>query len=178
MSPPTPTRPRLATQILTRLFYRADGELSPLKICATALGSVLLFTMVSVPLLAAGGVSTVNGLATWVLILLVGVKLPALAIFWWMLGRHVEKPGQEQLSSEDAHSLMARLQAQAETAHLGADPETELKQLKEDAWFVADRAPDADKAAAVACALRIQELSAVRQRSYPSASANSSGEDE
>jgi hypothetical protein len=151
--------------MLTRLFYRADGQLSPLKICGATIGAVVVFTAVSVPLLIAGGVSTVNGLATWVLILLLGVKLPALAIFWWMLGRHLERPGQESLTPDDVSSLIRRLETQAEAAATRPDATEELARLLDDAWYVADRAPDDQKAVAVACALHIQELAAIRARS-------------
>lgn len=158
----------LTGRLLTRLFYRADGELSPLKICGTTVGAIVVFTAISVPLLVAGGVNTVNGLATWVLILLVGVKLPALAIFWWMLGRHLERPGQERLSSDDVASLIARLEAQADAVAGRPGAEEEFTRLLEDAWFVADKAPDDQKAVAVACALHIQELATVRGRVYRS----------
>lgn len=151
-------------RLLTRLFYRADGALSPLKICGSALAAIVVLTAISVPLLIAGGVNSVNGLATWVLILLLGVKLPALAIFWWMLGRHVERPGQERLSADDVDSLVQRIEAQAVAAAARPDAGQELRRLLDDAWFVADKAPDEKKAVAVACALHIQEQASARHR--------------
>jgi hypothetical protein len=154
----------MSSRLLTRLFYRPDGELSPLKICGSALGAVVAFTAVSVPLLVAGGVSSINGLATWVLILLLGVKLPALAIFWWMLGRHLEPPGQERLSADDVDSLVQKIEAQAVAAATRPDATEEFRRLLDDAWYVADKAPDEKKAVAVACALHIQEQAAVRDR--------------
>jgi len=157
------TSVRLPVRILTRLFYHRDGELSPLKICASAIAAIIVFSAIAVPLLRSAGVTSSTAIATWVLILLLGVKLPALAVFWWMLGRHLERPGSERLTSDDVRSLIERIEAQA-AAVRRPDPAAEFQQLLDDAWFVADRAPDADKASAVACALHIQEMAAGRER--------------
>jgi hypothetical protein len=158
------TPPRLPSRVLTRLLYQRDGSLSGLKICAFAIGAVLVFSAISVPIILAMGVNSTTGIAMWVLILLLTVKLPALGIFWWMLGRHLERPGEERLTSGEIHSLIERLEAQALRVSRGPDAAAELSRLLDDAWFVADKAPDADKASAVACALHIQELAVGRGR--------------
>jgi hypothetical protein len=155
-------RERLPSRVLTRLFYRRDGSLSGPKICGVAIGAIVLFTAISVPLILASGVNSTTGIAAWVVILLVTVKLPALAVFWWMLGRHVERPGEERLTSREIHSLIERLEAQALRASRRPGSGPEMAQLLEDAWYVADRASDEDKATAVACALHIQELASAR----------------
>lgn len=158
------TSGRLPVRILTRLVYRRDGELSPLKICATAIGAIVVSSAITVPLLLSAGVTTTTGIATWVLVLLLGVKLPALAVFWWMLGRHLERPGDERLTSDDVRSLIERLEAQAAATPRRPGAAAEFQRLLDDAWFVADKAPSADKASAVACALHIQELAAGREQ--------------
>lgn len=159
------TRERLPSRVLTRLFYRRDGSLSAPKIVGTAFGSVILFTAIAVPIIVSMGVDSTTGIAMWVTILFFSVKLPALAVFWWMLGRHLERPGEERLTSSEIHSLVTRLEAEAQRASRGPAPSAALARLLDDAWFVADRAPDADKATAVACALHIQELSQLSTRS-------------
>lgn len=161
----TETMPaRLPSRILTRLFYRRDGELSPLKICGAAIGAIVVLSAISVPLLLSAGVTSTTGIATWVVVLVLGVKLPALAVFWWMLGRHLERPGSERLTSDDVRSLIERLEAQAAATPRRPGAAAEFQRLLDDAWFVADKAPAADKASAVACALHIQELAAGRER--------------
>ncbi|MEW6582372.1 MAG: hypothetical protein AB1416_06395 [Actinomycetota bacterium] len=157
---PAASRPRLASRVLTRLLYRADGSLSGVKVTAIAAAAVILFTAISIPVILAIGVDSTTGIAMWVVVLLVTVKLPALGIFWWMLSRHVETPGQEALTSREIQALIERLDGEALRASRRPDAADELRRLLGDAWYVADRAADADKASAVACALRIQELAA------------------
>jgi hypothetical protein len=155
---PPPTPRNAADRALFRVLYRPDGRLHGLRIALIVAVSAFVIGAVTAAVLIAAGVSTTNGLATWTAVIFLTIKVPVLGGLWLLLMRHVEEPGEELLGRDELESVCARLRGRAEALAGRPGGAAQLRHLLDQAWYLADRAEDADKATAVACALHIQEL--------------------
>jgi hypothetical protein len=155
---PAPTPRNALDRALYRVLYRPDGRLHGVRIALTIAISTFVVGAVTAAVLIAAGVSSTNGVAMWSAVIFLTIKVPVLGGLWLLLLRHVEEPGEESLGREQTEAVTARLREQAERVALRPDAVPQLRHLLDQAWYVADRADDADKASAVGCALHIQEL--------------------
>ena len=89
------------------------------------------------------------------------VKVPLLILVWWLLGHKRDPVGGGGWSSAECEEILRYLEEQARASAGRADAGPRLAYFSREAWHVADAAADADKPAAVAVALRIDELAAV-----------------
>jgi hypothetical protein len=108
------------------------------------------------------GAGSPETLAVWVVAALVVVKVPLLILVWWLLGRRRDPAGGGGWSSGECEEILRYLEEQARASVGRPDAVTRLEYFSREAWYVADAAADADKPAAVATALRIDELAGVR----------------
>ena len=92
------------------------------------------------------------------LIVLVLVKAPLLVLVWRLMGRHMERPGEPSWDGEERSEILAYLEREAQASLSRPDARARLDYLTREAWNVADRSPDDEKAQAVATALRIRAL--------------------
>jgi len=139
-----------------------DGEGNPrtaviLVLVATALVVLSVGTFVA---LLAAGTGSPETLAAWVVGAFLVVKVPLLIMVWWLLGRRKEPVGGGGWTTRECGEILEYIQGQAEASVGREDAAARLAYFSREAWHVADAAADADKAAAVAAALRIDALAA------------------
>lgn len=133
-------------------------------------GPILLLLALAIVVLAvgtfaglvAGSAGRPEVLGAWVLAGFILVKVPLLATVWWILGRRREPPRAGGWSSRECGEILEYLEREARAAIGRPDQDARLAYFAREAWFVADSAADADKAAAVAAAVRIEALAAER----------------
>jgi hypothetical protein len=152
---------------LVALLHDSEGRLNGRRafLVIAALVFLIGFATVGVALLSPFLGATVVGVAA--LVVLVLVKAPLLALVWRLMGRHLERPGQEVWSAEERREILDYLERQARESVARPDARARLDFLTREAWTVADRSPDEDKAQAVATALRIRAMSPAAERSRP-----------
>jgi len=143
---------------LRRLVVDEHGDVRGNRVLFAVAALAMLTALGTFIALVAAGAGEVDVLGAWVVGILLLVKIPALAILWWALGRHVEKPGENRWDSREVARILASLEEQARLSVARPGAALRLAHLSREAWFVADRAPDADKPEAVAAALRIDSL--------------------
>jgi hypothetical protein len=150
------------------LLHDSEGRLHGRRSFFVIAGLVFLigFATVLVGLLSSALSATVVAIAALVVLIL--FKAPLLAIIWHLMGRHLERPGHEVWSDEERQEILAYLERQARESVGRPDARARLDYLTREAWAVADRSPDEDKAQAVATALRIRAMTpAPAERSRP-----------
>jgi hypothetical protein len=94
--------------------------------------------------------------ATYVLFVVVVLKLPLIGILWWLIARNHEWPSTQPtwLPPEQAE-ILAYLENQAQQAAAMPDAVERLEYLSQEAWHVADRLDGNAKVDALTVALRI-----------------------
>ncbi|MEO2058059.1 MAG: hypothetical protein ABGX38_04320 [Thermoleophilia bacterium] len=94
--------------------------------------------------------------ATYVMFVVVILKLPLIAILWWLIARNHEWPGTKPtwLPPEQAE-ILAYLEKEADRAAGLQDAVERLEYLSQEAWHVADRLDGDAKVDALTVALRI-----------------------
>ena len=143
---------------LARALSDREGNLrTPLILGIGVLGVVLLALGMFAALLAAGAGSP-GTLAVWMVGALLLIKVPLLGVLWWVLTRRRDAPSGGGWSSEECGEILDYLERQAEESRGRDDAPARLAYFAREAWFVADSANDADKAEAVAVAVRIDAL--------------------
>lgn len=102
--------------------------------------------------------------ATYVLFVVLVLKLPLIAILWWLIARNPEWPGKRPtwLPAEQAE-ILAYLESESHRAAQLPDAVERLEYLSEEAWHVADRLEGEAKVDALTVALHI-DLSCERAR--------------
>ena len=149
------------TRALTRFTMHPDGRLRGGRLLAIAALAGLVVAMgTTIALVVAGAGSPVT-LTTWVVVSFLAVKVPLLALLWWILGRKqrddVPKPG-------ELEAMMTRLDGAVSAAVRSPDAADRLEILRDEAWYIADKAPDDLRTQATELALRIEAL---RQERVP-----------
>ena len=108
--------------------------------------------------LLVAGAGSPETLAVWVVAALVVVKVPLLVLVWWLLGLKRDQARSGGWSTGECDEILGYLEEQARASAGRSDAAARLAYFSREAWFVADAAADADKPAAVAVALRIDEM--------------------
>lgn len=121
-------------------------------------GALLVLSIGSFAALVAAGAGSPETLAVWVVAALVVVKVPLLILVWWLLGKRREPVGGGGWASDECEEILRYLEEQARASVDREDAAARLAYFSREAWYVADAAADADKPAAVAVALRIDQL--------------------
>ena len=94
--------------------------------------------------------------ATYVLFVVLALKLPLIGILWWLIARNPEWPGKRPtwLPAEQAE-ILAYLERESHRAAALPDAVERLEYLSQEAWHVADRLEGEAKVDALTVALRI-----------------------
>jgi hypothetical protein len=149
--------------MLVRFTTGPDGRLRGAKLLGIAFVGALIVAIGTSAALVAADAGDPATLSIWVIVAFLGVKLPLLGLLWWLLGR---RPRDDDPTPDELRAMLTRLRASAEGAVRTPDAADRLSILRDEAWFVADRA-DADlKPEAVELATQIEALS----RDVPAAS--------
>jgi hypothetical protein len=170
---PAPPEAAPHRSAIARALSDRDGNLrTPLILGIAVVGVILLAIGMFAALLAAGAGSPAT-LALWLVAALLLIKLPLLGVLWWVLTRRRDAPSGGGWSRDECGEILAYLERQAEESREREDAPARLAYFAREAWFVADSARDADKAEAVAVAVRIDALAARAGASpaHPSAGA-------
>lgn len=147
--------PGALTRLLTRFAMDEDGKLRSMRLLAIAFAGGLIVavgTTIAIVVADAGNPAT---LTIWVIVAFLGVKLPLLGLLWWILGRQQRD---DQPTDDELRQMLVRLEAGTDIALRSPDAQDRLEILRDEAWFVSDRASGELKPEAVELALRLDEL--------------------
>lgn len=159
----TDASPGRLTRALTRFTTDRDGKLRSARLLGIAFIAGLVVAMGTTLALVVADAGSPVTLTIWVIVAFLGVKLPLLALLWWILGRR--QPAEEP-TADELRAMIVRLRTSADSARRTPDARDRLEILRDEAWFVADRAPDDLKPEAVELALRLDSLSREEPASY------------
>jgi hypothetical protein len=137
--------------------------------------ALVILSVGSFAALLAAGTGSPETLAIWVVSALVVVKVPLLILVWWLLGLKRDPVGGGGWSTAECEEILRYLEEQARASVGREDAGPRLAYFSREAWHVADAAADADKPAAVAVALRIDELAAASRDGGRGATARDEG---
>ncbi len=151
------TSPGLLTRLLVKFTMDEHGRLRGMRLLAIAFVAGIVVALGTTAAIVAADAGNPATLSIWVTASFLGVKLPLLGLLWWILGR---RQRDEEPTDEELRTMMVRLQAAADVAVRTPDAHDRLEILRDEAWFVSDRAPAELKPQAVELALRLDQLAA------------------
>jgi hypothetical protein len=143
---------------MARMFTDHDGELRGTLIMAVVALSLMMLGLTGIMALMFGGIIGANAVATWVIAAFLFVKIPLLALIWWVLGRKRERGQVGGWSSRECHEILEYLEREARAGMARPNAHERLAYYCREAWFVAGSAAPEDIADAVATATRIDAL--------------------
>lgn len=153
-TPTTPPEGRV-TRLLTRFTMDADGRLRGMRLLAIAFVGGLIVALGTTAAIVVADAGNPATLSIWVIVAFLGVKLPLLGVLWWILGR---RQRDEEPTDDELRLMMTRLEAGLDAALRTHDAHDRLEILRDEAWFVSDRASAELKPQAVELALRLDQL--------------------
>ena len=153
-----PETPSSRRSLVARFAYGRDGRLHTVRLLSGVAAAVVLLSLATFAGLLMAGAGNPESLAVWVLGGFVLVKVPLLAVLWWILMHREPEQRSADWSRDEAAEILAYLEEQAADAAARPDAAARLAYFAKEAWFVADNAADADQAAAAAVAVRIQAM--------------------
>lgn len=124
------------------------------------MGVVVILGVGTYAALLAADAGSPATLAIWVSAALVFIKIPLLAVMWWIIGRKRDPRGGGGWASRECREILDYLETQARDAVGRPDAATRLAYFAREAWFVADAATDEDTPAAVDTAVLIEAMAA------------------
>ena len=153
-----PEAPAQRRSLVARFAYGRDGRLHTARLLSGVAVAVALLSLATFAGLLMAGAGNPESLAVWVLGGFFLVKVPLLAVLWWILMHREPEQRSADWDADEAAEILAYLEEQATDAAGRPDAAARLAYFAKEAWFVADNAADADKPAAVAVAVRIQAM--------------------
>lgn len=146
-------------------FSDRDGNLRTTLLISLLIGVVAILALGTFAALLAANLGSPGTLALWVIGAFFVVKVPLLLVCWWIITRRRDPTGGGGWETRECREILAYLETQAAAAEGRPDAGARLAYFAREAWFVADRAADADKGAAVETAVRLDAMaSAARTR--------------
>lgn len=142
------------------MFTDRDGELRVMVLIGLVMAAVIVLGVGTYAALLAAGTGSPTTLAIWVTVAFVFIKVPLLAVVWWILGRRRDPAGGGGWASKECREILDYLELQARESVGRPDASTRLAYFAREAWFVADSASDADTPAAVDTAVLIDAMAA------------------
>ena len=141
-------------------FSDREGNLRTTLLVALIVGVMVVLALGTFVALLAANAGSPETLALWVTAAFLLIKVPMLVVVWWILSRRRDPAGGGGWESRECREILAYLETQAREAAGRPDGAKRLAYFAREAWFVADRAGDADKGAAVETAVTIDALAA------------------
>jgi hypothetical protein len=145
--------------VFSRLLTDDSGRLRAHRVFVTVFVCVVMALLGSVLLVATPvfkGSEVLQGI--WVLSCIFLLKLPLVAILWWLIWRNKELPGRRvEWSYDELAGILEHLLRQARNAARANDEEARLAYLSAEAWNIADQVNGNAKVDALTVALRIDE---------------------
>ena len=146
---------------LARLVFTPAGEIRALPLVGITVFALAVLAVGTFVGLVAAGTGSPQVLGAWVAIGFFAIKLPLLGFFWYLLGRSGESTVDPVWSVEEASGILDYLEREASRAERRPDSRERHERLayfSQEAWFVADRAPDEVRPRAADLAVRIQGM--------------------
>lgn len=110
-----------------------------------------------------GGPGWLKG--AYVLFVVVALKLPLLAVLWWLIARNPEWPGtRAKWTPDEQADILAYLENEAKRVRDLPDGLERLEYLSQEAWHVADRLEGEAKVDALTVALRVDLITSSTRR--------------
>lgn len=151
--------------VFRRALTLPDGTLRLRRVVIlAAVGAVLAFSGTFL-VMAAPTVSSNDVVRTiWVLGAVFVLKLPLIALLWWLIMRNKEWPGQPVVwGPAEQREILGYIEEQARFAVTQPDAEQRLDYLSKEAWQVADSLHGEAKVDALTTALRVDSMAAGRR---------------
>jgi len=102
---------------------------------------------------------------TYVLFVVVALKLPLLSVLWWLIARNPERPGGRATWHPDEQAeILTYLDNEAARVRGMPDAVERLEYLSQEAWHVADRLEGEAKVDALTVALRVDLICSQARR--------------
>jgi hypothetical protein len=145
---------------MAKAFSDREGNLRTPLLVGVVLAAAAILSLGMFASLLAADAGSPGTLAVWATIAFFAVKVPLLAVAWWVIARRRDPAGGGGWESRECREILDYLETQAEVAAGRPDAGRRLAYFAREAWFVADRAGDADKGAAVETAVRLDAMAA------------------
>jgi hypothetical protein len=145
---------------MAKAFSDREGNLRTPVLIGLVLAAAAILSLGMFAALLAADAGSPGTLAVWATIAFFAVKVPLLIVAWWVITRRRDPVGGGGWESRECREILDYLEAQAEAAAGRPDAGRRLAYFAREAWFVADRAADADKGAAVETAVRLDAMAA------------------
>lgn len=146
--------------LFAKAFSDREGNLRTGLLLGLLMAVVVVLSLGTFAALLAANLGSPGTLAVWVVGAFLVIKVPLLIVCWWIITRRRDPTGGGGWESRECRQILDYLEAQAADAQGRPDAAARLSYFAREAWFVADRAADADKGAAVETAVRIEGMAA------------------
>jgi hypothetical protein len=146
--------------LFAKAFSDREGNLRTELLIGLLIGVIVILALGTYAALLAANLGSPGTLALWVVAAFLVIKVPLLIVCWWIIARRRDPEGGGGWDSRECREILDYLEAQAAAAEGRPDAGSRLAYFAREAWFVADRAADADKGAAVETAVRLDALAA------------------
>ena len=146
--------------LFAKAFSDRDGNLRTALLLGLLVAVVAILALGTFAALLAANLGSPGTLAVWVIGAFFVIKVPLLIVCWWIITRRRDPAGGGGWESRECREILDYLEAQAAAAERRPDAGARLAYFAREAWFVADRARDADKGAAVETAVRLDAMAA------------------
>lgn len=124
-----------------RFAFDKQGHLRGWRLLGTSAAVALILTIGGLAAVVIAGTGSPGALALWATIAFFAIKIPMLALLWWLLGRSEHDADEPQLSHSATAAALARLRFAGERACDVPDAWDRLDALAAEAGYVAAHAP-------------------------------------
>lgn len=153
------TRPAVSRRSpFARAFSDREGNLRATLLIGLSVAVVFVISLGTFVALMWANAGSPGVLGLWVIAAFLFIKLPLLAVVWWILGRRRDPPGGGGWESKECQEILEYLEQQARDSVGRPDAATRLAYFAKEAWFVADTAADVDTPRAVDTAVLIEAM--------------------
>lgn len=141
-----------------RAFSDREGNLRTPLLVGCIMGVAFVISLGTFAALMAANAGSPGVLGLWAMAAFLFIKLPLLAVVWWILARRRDPPDGGGWASKECREILAYLEEQARDSAGRPDAAKRLAYFAKEAWFVADTAADPDRPAAVDTAVLIEAM--------------------